>query len=275
MARGASRAPGPCVLLRRNAGESSRRIWYGVVAGLCQQSRASSSWPANWAWQSYEVYGSKDREVVQPSTVHRLPSLYPVAARRSLPPTGRPHSSMIHRTVRCPPSQAIANHLSQSINHNQEPLVRGQQIGLGRSYGACGCKDRELAQPSTVHRWPSLYPVGGSPIFATHWPTHSSTIHRTGQQIGLGRSYGACGCKDRELAQPSTVHRWPSLYPVGGSPIFATHWPDPQLDDPSHWPANWARQLLRGLRMQRSRARAAVHRLPSTVGRLCIQWAAR
>ncbi len=65
-----------------------------------------------------------------------------------------PRSSTIHQmsTVCHPPSQAIANHLSPSINHNQERLVRGQQIGLGSSYEACGSKDRELVQPSTVHR---------------------------------------------------------------------------------------------------------------------------
>ncbi len=55
----ASRAPGPCVLLRRKAGESSRRIWYrcGRCCGFMSTSqspitiyqspsRASSSWPA-------------------------------------------------------------------------------------------------------------------------------------------------------------------------------------------------------------------------------------
>ncbi len=87
-----------------------------------------------------------------PSTVHRWPSLYPVGGSPILPRTGRPTArrSIRSSVVQCP--RAIPNHLSQSINHDQEPLVRGQQIGLGSSYE--GLRIKRSRARAAVYRPP-------------------------------------------------------------------------------------------------------------------------
>ncbi len=274
MARGARRAPGPCVLLRRNAGESSRQVWYrsgrccgfmstsqspitiyqspsrassswpvglvappapafsfvetpgsppaefgtGVadVAGLCRhrklpitifqsQSRASSSWPANWAWQILRgiwMQSSRARAAVYrpPSTVvvssGRLADLcQPLAAPQLDDPSDRPSSTVGGEIT------ITYHHLSITI---KSLLASGQPYGLADTTRLIGCKARELAQPLAVHRWPSLSLPPARPFTARRSVRLSAKQSRPSEQkselmvlIGYGRKYDAIlhGCR--------------------------------------------------------------------------------